>query len=97
VLPTERLSIERFANLSQARKLKAIAERSPTDAIEIEYDTYAEFEICGASFTPIYAGEASSSCPFDGTKYHTKYKGTVCKVCEVSAIGAPSSGLRLTV
>ena len=82
---------------SQARKLKAVAERSPTDAIEIEYDTYAEFEICAASYTPIYAGEASSSCPFDGTKYHTKYKGTVCKVCEVSAIGAPSSGLRLTV
>ncbi|KAI5364186.1 Putative quinoprotein amine dehydrogenase, beta chain [Septoria linicola] len=92
--------IERGTNAKfkdNARKLKTIAERSPTDAIEIEYDTYAEFEICAASFTPIYAGEASTSCPFDGTKYHTKYKGTVCKVCEVSAIGAPSSGLRLTV
>ncbi|PPJ58242.1 hypothetical protein CBER1_08260 [Cercospora berteroae] len=92
--------IERGTNAKfkeSARKLKAVAERSPTDAIEIEYDTYAEFEICAASYTPIYAGEASSSCPFDGTKYHTKYKGTVCKVCEVSAIGAPSSGLRLTV
>ncbi|KAF2213671.1 hypothetical protein CERZMDRAFT_38786 [Cercospora zeae-maydis SCOH1-5] len=92
--------IERGTNAKfkeSARKLKAVAERSPTDAIEIEYDTYAEFEICAASYTPIYAGEASASCPFDGTKYHTKYKGTVCKVCEVSAIGAPSSGLRLTV
>jgi coatomer protein complex subunit alpha (xenin) len=82
---------------SQARKMKTIAERSPTDAIEIEFDTFGEFDICGASYTPIYAGEASTSCPFDGTKYHTKYKGMVCNVCEVSAIGAPSSGLRLTV
>ncbi|KAM3414072.1 Coatomer subunit alpha [Cercospora zeina] len=92
--------IERGTNAKfkeSARKLKAIAERSPTDAIEIEYDTYAEFEICAASYTPIYAGEASASCPFDGAKYHTKYKGTVCKVCEVSAIGAPSSGLRLSI
>ncbi|KAK4614959.1 putative coatomer subunit alpha [Fulvia fulva] len=80
-----------------ARKMKAVAERSPTDAVEIEFDTFGEFEICGASYTPIYAGEASTSCPFDGTKYHTKYKGTVCKICEVSAIGSPSSGLRLTV
>jgi coatomer protein complex subunit alpha (xenin) len=77
--------------------MKAAAERTPNDAIEIEFDTFGEFEICAASFTPIYAGEASTSCPFDGSKYHTKYKGNVCKVCEVSAIGAPSSGLRLTV
>lgn len=77
--------------------MKAVAERSPTDAVEVEFDTFGEFEICGASYTPIYAGEASTSCPFCGIKYHTKYKGTVCKTCEISAIGAPSSGLRLTV
>lgn len=77
--------------------MKAVAERSPTDAIEIEFDTFGEFDICAASYTPIYAGEASQSCPFDGAKYHTKYKGTVCKICEIAAIGAPSSGLRLTV
>ncbi|GAB7346663.1 hypothetical protein MBLNU459_g1792t1 [Dothideomycetes sp. NU459] len=80
-----------------AKKVKAVCERQPGDAIEVEFDTFSEFEICGASFTPIYAGEQSTSCPFDGIKYHAQYKGTVCKVCEVCAIGAPSSGLRLTV
>lgn len=74
-----------------------MCERQPGDAIEVEYDTFTEFEICGASFTPIHAGEPSTSCPYDGIKYHTQYKGTVCKVCEICAIGAPSSGLRLTV
>lgn len=77
--------------------MKAVAERSPNDAVEIAFDTFGEFDICAASFTPIYAGEQSTSCPFDGSKYHTKYKGTVCKICEISAIGAPASGLRLTV
>jgi len=80
-----------------ARKMKAVAERSPTDAIEVNFDTFNEFDICAASYTPIYAGEPSVSCPFDAAKYHTQYKGTVCRVCEVAAIGAPSSGLRLTV
>lgn len=81
----------------QARKLKAVAERSPTDAIDIEYDTFGEFDICGASHTPIYAGEPSVACPFDGTKYLSKYKGTVCKVCAVCAIGSSGSGFRVTV
>lgn len=82
----------------QARKIKAIAERQPGDAIEIEYDTFGDFDICGASLTPIYAGEQGVvACPYDGVKYHAQYKGTVCKVCEVCAIGAPSSGVRLMV
>ncbi|KAF1356624.1 coatomer WD associated region-domain-containing protein [Delphinella strobiligena] len=80
-----------------AKKIKAICERQPGDAIEVEFDSFSEFDICGASFTPIYAGEQSVSCPYDGTKYHPQYKGTVCKICDVCAIGAASSGIRLIV
>lgn len=85
------------ANVIQARKVKAVAERSPTDAVDIEFDTFGEFDICGASYTPIYAGEQSTSCGFCSTKYKPTYKGTVCKICDVCAIGAPGSGLRLTI
>ncbi|KAL1311013.1 hypothetical protein AAFC00_001231 [Neodothiora populina] len=80
-----------------AKKIKAICERQPGDATEVEFDSFAEFDICAASYTPIYAGEQSVACPFDGTKYHTQYKGIVCKVCQVCAIGAPGSGIRLMV
>ncbi|KAF1984474.1 Coatomer, alpha subunit [Aulographum hederae CBS 113979] len=80
-----------------ARKIKTVCERNPNDAVEIEFDQFAEFEICGASHTPIYGGSPSAVCPYDGTKYHSTYKGTVCKVCEVAQIGAPASGLRLFV
>jgi coatomer protein complex subunit alpha (xenin) len=79
----------------QARKIKATCERNPNDKIEIEYDQFADFEICAASFTPIYGGSPVASCPFDSTKYHSKYNGTVCTVCEVAEVGAPASGLRL--
>lgn len=81
----------------QARKVKATAERSPSDPIEVEFDAFSEFDVCGASYTPIYAGEASTTCPFDGTKFQAKYKGTVCTICGVCELGKASSGLRLSI
>ncbi|KAI9801671.1 MAG: hypothetical protein M1833_002353 [Piccolia ochrophora] len=81
--------------LERARTIKSKCERNPHDKHEIEYDQFAEFDVCAASFTPIYGGSPSVSCPFDGSKYHSQYKGTVCRVCEVAELGAPASGLRL--
>ncbi|KAI9927698.1 hypothetical protein ASPWEDRAFT_113778 [Aspergillus wentii DTO 134E9] len=83
--------------LEQAKKIKAQCERSPQDKIDIEFDQFAEFDICAASHTPIYGGSPSVSDPFTGAKYHEQYKGTVCRVSEVTEIGAPASGLRLFV
>jgi coatomer subunit alpha len=85
------------ANPSQAKKIKQVCERKPEDALEIEFDSFAEFEVCAASHSPIYSGSPSAACPYDGTKYHAKYKGTVCKVCEVCQIGASASGIKLFV
>ncbi|KAI0599643.1 Coatomer, alpha subunit [Biscogniauxia sp. FL1348] len=81
--------------LENARKVKAQCERNPHDTVEIEYDQFAEFEICAASYTPIYSGTAYEECAFDGSKYHQKYKGTVCTVCEVCEVGKHGSGLKL--
>ncbi|KAE8360568.1 coatomer WD associated region-domain-containing protein [Aspergillus caelatus] len=83
--------------LDQARKIKAQCERSPQDKIDIEFDQFAEFDICAASHTPIYSGSPSVSDPFTGAKYHEQYKGTVCRISDVTEIGAPASGLRLYV
>ncbi|KAJ9231481.1 hypothetical protein DTO271D3_4975 [Paecilomyces variotii] len=81
--------------LDQAKKIKAQCERNPQDKIEIEFDQFAEFDICAASYTPIYTGSPSVSDPFTGAKYHEQYKGTVCRISDVTEIGAPASGLRL--
>jgi coatomer protein complex subunit alpha (xenin) len=89
------VSIVRELTQPQARKTKAQCERNPNDAVEIEFDQFAEFEICAASHTPIYSGTAYEECAFDGSKYHTKYKGTVCAVCEVCEVGKHGSGLKL--
>jgi coatomer protein complex subunit alpha (xenin) len=79
----------------QAKKIKAQCERNPNDANEIEYDQFAEFDICAASHTPIYGGSSFETCAFDGSKYQSKYKGTVCTVCEVCEVGKNGSGLKL--
>lgn len=81
--------------LDNAVKTKALCERDPSDAVDIEFDQYAEFDICARSFTPLYAGAETKACPFDGALYHARFKGMVCGVCEVSEIGASGSGLRL--
>jgi len=81
--------------LETAKKMKAQCERNPNDAHEIEFDQFAEFDICAASHTPIYSGSSFEVCAFDGSKYHAKYKGTVCAVCGVCEVGKNGSGLRL--
>ena len=82
----------------QAKKVKQQAERSgSSDKIDIEYDQFADFDVCATSYTPIYTGVESVSCPYDGSKYHVQYKGQVCKICEVCEVGAAASGLRLWV
>ncbi|KAF7628832.1 putative coatomer subunit alpha [Aspergillus flavus] len=83
--------------LDQAKKIKTQCERSPQDKIDIEFDQFAEFDICAASHSPIYSGSPSVSDPFTGAKYHEQYKGTVCRISDVTEIGAPASGLRLYV
>lgn len=81
--------------LESARRIKVQCERNPHDAVEIEYDQFAEFEICAASHTPIYSGTVYEECAFDGSKYHARYKGAVCAVCEVCEVGKHGSGLKL--
>jgi coatomer protein complex subunit alpha (xenin) len=84
------------ANLPvQARKIKAACERNPNDAIDIEFDQFAEFDVCAASQTPIYTGSPFETCAFDGSKFQSKYKGSVCTVCGVCEIGKNGSGLKL--
>ncbi|KAL7273919.1 hypothetical protein RUND412_003192 [Rhizina undulata] len=82
-------------NAENARKIKAACERNAHDAVDVEYDQFADFDICAASFVPIYSGQPFVQDPFTGAKYLPQYKGEICRVSQVTEIGAPASGLRL--
>lgn len=83
------------ARAEQAQKIKAKADSLAHDAIEIDFDPYAEFDICAASHTPIYKGTPSVTDPLTGAKYHVSEKGKIDSIALISKIGAPASGLRI--
>lgn len=80
---------------SQAETIKAKADSIARDEIEIDFDPYAEFDICAATYTPIYKGEPSISEELVGAIYKPQFKGQVCKITGITSIGAPASGLRI--
>ncbi|TGZ84268.1 Coatomer, alpha subunit [Ascodesmis nigricans] len=82
-------------NAQKAQTIKSRCARSPTNTVDIDYDQHAEFDVCAASFTPIYAGQPFVQDPFTGAKYHPQYRGEICRISQVTEIGAPASGLRL--
>ncbi|QEU59007.1 Cop1 [Kluyveromyces lactis] len=83
------------ARADQAQKIKAKADSMAHDAIEIDFDPYAEFDICAASHTPIYKGTPSVTDPLTGANYHVSEKGKIDRIALISKIGAPASGLRI--
>ncbi|KAI5305919.1 hypothetical protein KEM56_002858, partial [Ascosphaera pollenicola] len=83
--------------MEQAKKVKAQCERNPQDRVEIEFDHFADFKLCAASHTPIYANQPSVTDPYTLASYHEKYRGSVDRIANVTEIGAPASGLRLWV
>jgi len=41
-------------HFSQTRKILAVCEKTPTDACDVKYDEHNPFDICAASYTPMY-------------------------------------------
>lgn len=80
-----------------AKRIKARADANPSDAVDIEFDQFSEFDICPATLTPIYKGSPTVSEPITGARYHPDAKGNICKITGISTVGAPASGLRLFV
>lgn len=83
------------AKAEQAQKIRSRADTIASDAVEIDFDPYAEFDICAASFTPIYKGSPAVLEALVGAKYKPEFSGEICRVTEITSIGAPASGLRI--
>ncbi|KAF8586601.1 coatomer subunit alpha-2 [Ramaria rubella] len=79
--------------IAKARQVLAAGERNPRNALEISYDEFTEFEICGATFTPIYKGSPSVQCPYTGAFFLPEFKENLDPLTRLTQIGAPSSGL----
>lgn len=43
----------------QAKKVLQSCDKSPTNAVDMDYDAHNPFKVCAESFTPIYKGTPS--------------------------------------
>lgn len=59
-------------------------ERNPTDNQQLNYSPHNPFDICAASYTPIYRGKPVVKDPLSGACYKPEYKGELCRITKVS-------------
>ncbi len=81
----------------KAQQIISLAERSPRDAVEVAgYDPLEQtFVICAGSHRLIAAaGAGSVADPLTGARYLPEFKGSLCKVSQISEVGRLASGLR---
>ncbi|OBZ86731.1 Coatomer subunit alpha [Choanephora cucurbitarum] len=72
----------------EARKIQSVCERTLQDELAFDYDQYNPFDICAASYTPIYRGSPKVECGYCKASFKPEYQGKACTVCEVAKIGS---------
>lgn len=80
----------------KARKVLAACEKNLSNEMELDYDQHNPFDLCAASYTPIYRGKAVVKDPLSGASYLPEYNGQVCRVTKSTKIGADVVGLRIS-
>merc|ERR1719453_52971 len=77
----------------QARQVLQACERTPTDALELDYDARNPFDVDVINFKPIYKGSKFSACPYTGCKFSPDSEGQICPIGGMTKVGLDSSGL----
>ncbi|KAG0326510.1 hypothetical protein BG004_002959, partial [Podila humilis] len=70
-----------------ARQIQQVAQANPRDEVQLDYDQYNSFVVCGISYTPIYRGSPSVQCPYCRAHYKPEFQGNLCTICDISQIG----------
>ena len=80
-----------------AQQIAALADRQPRDAVPVPgYSVHEpEYVICAGSHTLVpAAGAGAVEDPLTGAKYLPEYRGSVCRLTEISEVGKLGTGLR---
>lgn len=94
ILELPETSGEKNADLrGKAQKVLQKSEQQGRNDFTIEYDERNPFSLDCEKLKPIYKGSPSVKCPYCSASYNPGYKGKVCLVCGVSAVGVDTVGL----
>ncbi|MEQ2218718.1 hypothetical protein XENOCAPTIV_007228, partial [Xenoophorus captivus] len=88
-LPKETLDQQK--RICETRKILAACEKTLTDTHQLNYDPHNPFDLCAASFVPLYRGRPVEKCPLSGACYCPPYKGQICRVTQVGRATCCSS------
>jgi coatomer protein complex subunit alpha (xenin) len=77
----------------QAQQVLMACEKTPGDAVPLDYDPRNPYDLCSVTFTPIYRGNKFVECPYTKARFQPECAGQVSPVGEVACIGADASGL----
>lgn len=80
-----------------AQQIISMSDRQPRDAVPVPNYSVHEtaYVICAGSHTLIPGGGATAvEDPLTGAKYLPEFRGTLCKVSEISEVGRLATGLR---
>ncbi|KAI0981749.1 hypothetical protein GJ496_005925 [Pomphorhynchus laevis] len=73
---------------ASTRKIMASAESAGAiDRHLVDYDELNPFDVCAASYTPIYRGSPVIKCPLCFSCYLPKFKGELCRLTQAAEIG----------
>lgn len=81
---------------TKTRKILQACEQDMTDAHKLDYDQFNPFDICPATYKPIYKGKPVSKSGLCGACYSPDFKGQLCNIDKCSAIDVDATGLRIT-
>ncbi|KAF9010448.1 Coatomer, alpha subunit [Hymenopellis radicata] len=79
--------------VATCRQRIAAGDRNPRNAVEITYDEFTPFEMCAATYTPIYRGSPSVHCPYTNAVYMPQFAGKLDPLTELTEIGSAASGM----
>ena len=78
--PSERI-------IQQATQVQTVCDRQSRNAIDIDYDQFATFDICARTLTPIYKDGQCVVCSYCEASYMPQFKGEDCNVCQIAKVG----------
>lgn len=78
-----------------AEKVKNAFDMQVDQEIKLEYDDKNPYNLCAATFKPIYQGNQQVECPLCLAKYKPAHASEICRVCNLSEIGKSCSGIHL--
>lgn len=81
------------ALVQKARKVLSASEAQARNAHVLQYDERNPFVLCCGSFTPIYRGSPSIRSALCGAHYKPEFRGQVCRIDGMSAVGVETLGL----